>query len=54
MCVKAVWGESSEEGSHAVLCVENGNSLSLLRTSYQGAVQSHPHKLVWAYTIKCK
>lgn len=34
MWVKAVWGDSRDVESHAVLCVENGNLLSLLRTSY--------------------
>lgn len=51
--VKAAQGESLSEGSHAVLCVENGKSLSLLRTSSWEPVLPHPWRLVWTYHIMC-
>lgn len=43
MWVRAVSGESGDGKRHALLCVENGNLLSLLRASCSGKVQSHAH-----------
>lgn len=39
--------------NHAVLCVKNGKLLSRLHTSYNGALQLHPHMFVCAQTLLC-